>query len=86
MTHRTPNPRGATEAFVKAVTAKHGEAYARSWLSARTCRFTDTGIFTLAVSRDALVRDCEPELKKYSITVSVCPDITRAFRAEARKV
>lgn len=84
-TFRTPEPRGATEAFAKAVAAKFSDAYVRSWLGPRTCRFTDTTVFTIPVGRDTLIRDCEPDLAKYAVTVSVCPDVTRAFHAEAQK-
>lgn len=80
--HRTPSPRGATAAFVAAAKAKHGAPFVASWLSGRTCRFTDTTIFTLGLSVDKLRQCCERDLVKHGVTVKMCPDVTEGLRRE----
>lgn len=79
---RSHEPRGAVADFIAAAKAKHGEPFVRSWLSARTCRFTDTTIFTIALGRDTLTQYCEALLATHRITVVVCPDVTRGLYAE----
>lgn len=82
MTFRTPEPRGATLAFVTAVRAKYGEPFANSWLSSRVCRFTDTTIFTIALVQDTLRKYCERLMAEHGVTVAVCQDVTRGLYNE----
>jgi len=82
MTFRTPEPRGATLAFAKAVTAKYGAPFAQSWLSAKTCRFTDTTVFTIGFGRDTLIQYCGDLMVEHGVTVAVCQDVTRGLYAE----
>lgn len=81
-TFRSPEPRGATLAFVNAVSAKLGEPFARSWLSHRSCRFTDATIFTIALARDTLQQYCAKLLEQHGVTVVVCQDVTRGLYRE----
>ncbi|MCL4715499.1 MAG: hypothetical protein KJZ75_11360 [Hyphomonadaceae bacterium] len=79
---RSPEPSGATLAFVEAVRTKYGEPFANSWLSSRVCRFTDTTVFTIAFARDTIVQYCEALMQKHGVTVAVCPDVTRGLYNE----
>ncbi len=82
--HRSPNPSGATLAFVEAVLAARGPAYVRSFLSYRTCDFTETTIFTLGYSaEDRLPRDCAPILRQHkNVRLLACPEVTKRVYAE----
>lgn len=76
---RSPAPWGATEAFAAEVEAKLGKPFALSWLGEKTCRFTDTTIFTTALGRDWLEVHCYDLMQKHAVTVAVCPDVTAAL-------
>lgn len=76
-------PRGATAAFVAAARAKHGPAFVQSWLCERTCRFTDTGVFTTAFGVERVKTSCEDLLEAHGVTVSFCADVSSKFHAEA---
>lgn len=82
MTTRSHEPRGATEAFIGEVAAKFGAPFVQSWLSAKTCRFTDTTIFTLSVARDRINQYCGDLAKKHGVTVAVCADVTAGVYRE----
>lgn len=79
---RLPEPHGATAAFVAAVQAKYGEPFAHSWLSARSCRFTDTTIFTIPLARETLAKYCEALIEEHGVSIVACPDVTRALYRE----
>lgn len=82
MTFRAPKPRGATAAFAEAVAAKYGAPFAHSWLSAKTCRFTDTTIFTTALGCERLRQYCEVEIAMHDVTIVFCADVTRDLYRE----
>lgn len=78
---RSPEPRERTAAFVADVGAKFGKPFVESWLSARTCRFTDTSIFTLGFAADHLRHHCGAEIAAHGVSLILCPDMTEAVRS-----
>ena len=76
---RSPGPFGKTAAFVNEATEKRGAAWAKSWLSQRTCRFTDDTILTTGLGADRLHETCEALLKKHGVKAKYDADVTAMF-------
>ncbi len=83
---RSTDPYGKTADFVNAVHAKLGADFVKSWLSSRSCRFSDDTIFTIGLAKAKLEQTCEHILRPTNdkeappiIRIVVCPDVTAAF-------
>lgn len=79
---RDHNPRGATAKLVEAAGAKYGAPFVASWLSATTCRFTDTTIFTTGLGEIRIRQYCEDLMREHGVAIVVCPDVTRGLYAQ----
>jgi len=79
---RAAQPHGKTADFADAVAAKYGVAFANAWLGPKTCRFTDTTVFTIGIARDRLAAQCDDLIAKHGVTIAVCPDVTAGFYRE----
>lgn len=77
-----PQPHGKTAAFVNAVEEKFGRDFARSWLSDRTCRFSDDTVHTLGIAVDKLNQTCEALIAQHGVRVVYCPAVSEGFRRE----
>lgn len=76
---RGPIPRGSTLAFVMAVEETHGRDFVKSWLSSRSCAFTDDTIYTIGLAVERLQQRCSGYLEKYGVKVKKCMEVTREF-------
>lgn len=89
-THGTPQgvrrsqPYGKTLMFYKHVAETHGEPYARSWMNAQNCDFTDDTIFTTSIGRERLMNQCEFIASKHDVMIFECPHVRKRFKAGAR--
>lgn len=76
---RLPYPTGRTERFVEACMASFGPAFCRSWLSHRTCDFSDDTIYTIGLSVDRLTQNCSGLLTKHGVKAERCEEVTKRF-------
>lgn len=78
-TARLPYPNGKTEKFYNAVMAGFGPAFCKSWLSHRTCDFSEDTIYTIGLSVDRLTQNCSVLLKQHGVKLEKCADVTKRF-------
>lgn len=79
---RSNDPKGPTAEFVRQVQAMQGEPYVRSWLTSRTCSFTDTTVYTIGLAAERLMRDVGHIAKKCGVTVRFCAVVSERFHRQ----
>lgn len=81
---RSSQPRGATLALVNACLANpsFGSAFVRSYLSSRTCDFSDDTVFTMSIVAERLQQRAGGLLAKHGVKVKVCPHTTERIYAD----
>lgn len=83
---RGNQPFGRTLAFVNDCMASHGPPFIRSYLTHRTCDFTEDAIFTMGFVAERLNQRAGGLLSKHGVKVVVCPDVTaRIYDDEDRR-
>lgn len=83
---RANQPFGRTLAFVNDCMASHGPPFIRSYLTHRTCDFTEDSIFTMGFVAERLNQRAGGLLSKHGVKVVVCPDVTaRIYDDEDRR-
>jgi hypothetical protein len=75
-------PYGRTEKYVNACREAFGPGFVYSYLSNRTCDFTDTTIYTIGLSVERLTQRSSALLTQFGVTLKQCPDTTRRFYDE----
>lgn len=84
-----PMPEGARIApdseavvtFIARVKAKMGEPYVSSWLSERTCAFTDKVVLTTGLGAERLTRDVGNIATECGVKIAHDPLVTERFRS-----
>lgn len=79
---RHNSPYGRTLALFNDCMASHGPAFCRSYLSMRTCEFSDTTIFTLGFVAERLQQRAGALIAKHQVIVRQCPDVTARVYAD----
>lgn len=76
---RTNEPGEPLFAYLCEVTAVHGAAFIKSWLSPLTCQFQGKTIWTHALGRERLVQRTSSLLEKYDVVVMTDEDACKHF-------
>ncbi len=79
---RSNQPYGRTLAFQNDCMASHGPAFVRSWVSMRTCEFSEDTIFTMGIVVDKLNAVAGGLLNKHGVRVVRCQDVTDRVYAD----
>lgn len=79
---RSTFPSGRTQAYVDACMTAFGPAFVKSYLTHRTCDFTDTTIYAMGFTADRLAQRTSGLIAKHGVMVKACPETTRRIYAE----
>ena len=79
---RHNQPYGRTLAFQNDCMASHGPSFVRSWVSMRTCEFSEDTIFTMGIVVDKLNAVAGGLLNKHGVRVVRCQDVTDRVYAD----
>jgi len=79
---RLPYPNGKTEKFFNEVMKGFGPAFCKSWLSHRTCEFSEDTIYTIGLAVDRLTQNCSGLLKQHGVKLERCEEVTKRFYAD----
>ena len=79
---RSNQPYGRTLAFQNDCMASHGPAFVRSWVSMRTCEFSEDTIFTMGIVADHLNKTASLLLAKHGVKAVRCPHTTERVYAD----
>jgi hypothetical protein len=79
---RNHTPFGRTDKFYSAVMESHGPAFCKSWLSHRTCEFSEDTIYTIGLAVDRLTQKCGGLLKMHGVKLERCEEVTKRFYAD----
>lgn len=79
---RAAQPFGKTLAFHNDCMASFGPAYCRSYISTRTCDFSDDTIFTMGIVADHLNKTASLLLAKHGVKAVRCPHTTERVYAD----
>lgn len=79
---RSNQPYGRTLALYGDCMAAHGPAFCKSYLSMRTCEFTDTTIYTMGIVAERLRQRAGILLDKHNVRVVVDADVTARIYAD----
>lgn len=79
---RASYPYGATLAYLNDCMASHGPGFCRSYLSHRTCDFTEDTIFTIGMAVERLQQRTSAIAAKHGIRFMYCPEVTARLYAD----
>lgn len=79
---RASYPYGATLAYLNDCMASHGPGFCRSYLSHRTCDFTEDTVFTIGMAVERLQQRTSAIAAKHGIRFMYCPEVTARFYAD----